>query len=132
MPVRRRRTFEVSLPKEPDPGATGHRGPKLLVRDDLELLRLLVCRSMEGCCAQDPYVVRLAVELHQLIDEPAWGRRAGLAVLDRHDDAEAAARDGEPPLVYQPPDGLLQRLVGNPERCERLLTREDVAAGRLI
>jgi hypothetical protein len=68
------------------------------------------------------------MELHQRVDEPARGRCARVPVLDRHDDEEPAAGNGQAALGDQALDRLLQGLAGSPQRTERFLTGERVAA----
>lgn len=92
----------------------------------------MVRGSVKGRCAEEAYVIGLLTELHEVVDQPSRWRRPCLAVLHRHDDEEATARDGESALGHKPLDGLLERLVGDAERFERLLARQDVTPGRLI
>ena len=126
------RALDVPLQEEADPRAAGHSGSELRTRDHLELLRLLVRGTVDGRRAQDGDVVRLVVERHQLVDEPARRRRAGRTVLDRHNHVETAARHGKASLLHKPAGSLLQCLRGDAEGRERLLSSEHIAARGLV
>ena len=101
-----RSLLDMELSEEPDTRATGHDRTELPIGHNLELLRLLVGRAVEGCSAEQSNVVPPLAELHQLIYEPARRRCSGLAVLHGDDDKEAPAGDGEAALGDEALDRL--------------------------
>jgi len=74
-----------------DPNAPGVRRPGRPVGDDLEDHRLLVRGAVDRRGAEQPDVVRLTEEAHQVVDEPARRRTARLPVVERDDGARAGS-----------------------------------------
>ena len=108
---------------------------KLVAERDVVLtyaLRALLDASVMDGGTEEPDVVGLAEELHQVVDEPARRRCSGLPVLHGHDDKEATTWYGEAALGHQTSRRLFERLIGDAERSERLLARQDVPACSLI
>jgi hypothetical protein len=105
--------------------------PKRHVGDDLELLRLLMRGPVQGSSREHAHVVRVPVELHQLVDEPRGRRRPSVPVLVGNDHDEAPSRNDHSCLRSQPAHRVLDRDLRGAESNHRFLSAEDVSAAGL-
>ena len=121
----------MRLLDEADADATDLDRPEGTIGDDLELLRCLVGRSVEGGGGEKAHVVGTPEVVHQIADEPGRRKGRGDPILRRHDHVEPAAGRRHAASPRQPPERVLERDVREAERLGRFHAGERVPPGGL-